>query len=434
MGDLDTQEGLEAQQILDKTVKWTERVYDMTDEQIQKYIEAAGKDCNKIFYIEYSYKQIGKTEAWLRNISAKIQDPLTTRREILLQRLHGSSLSPFPQEDMEYLVEVEKKPIDELWLLEYFKFDIYEPLKKKIPYIVSVDCSTGTSGDNNAITILNPYTVKPVAEFESSFIGETMYEKLIIELISTVIPRAVVVIERNSMGDGIIDHLLHSKIRNRLYYDKNRDLVEETMRSAEVTESMLKKQSVMKKYYGVYTAGKSRDDMMAILSRHVSEYKDKFVTHNITRDITRLVRTKAGRIEAGTGFHDDSVMSYLIGLYVYYHGNNLELFGIYKGAQDEELNNSGLKHPEEIDPNFVDKKIIDDAKTVREKEILTEKEMNWDQMMKDAIAKSQEETYRLYKSGNIQNSIYDNSTDAAVDSYDGGGDIPLDFFDELNHF
>ena len=145
MGDLDTQEGLEAQQILDKTVKWTERVYDMTDEQIQKYIEAAGKDCNKIFYIEYSYKQIGKTEAWLRNISAKIQDPLTTRREILLQRLHGSSLSPFPQEDMEYLVEVEKKPIDELWLLEYFKFDIYEPLKKKIPYIVSVDCSTGTS-------------------------------------------------------------------------------------------------------------------------------------------------------------------------------------------------------------------------------------------------------------------------------------------------
>ena len=117
--------GQESQEILDKTAKWTEKLYDMTEDEIQAYMDAQGKDCNKILYIEYSYTQIGRTEKWLEEISAKIGDPLTVRREILLQRLHGSSLSPFPQEDIEYIVEMEKKPIDELWLLDYYKFSIY---------------------------------------------------------------------------------------------------------------------------------------------------------------------------------------------------------------------------------------------------------------------------------------------------------------------
>ena len=131
--------GQEAQEILDHCAKWTERMYDMSDDEIENYILSHGQDCNRIVYIEYQYYQIGKTEEWLQMISAKIGDPLVVRREILLQRLHGSSLSPFAQEDIEYIVETERKPIDELWLLDYFKFDIYKNLNKKITYIEGVD-------------------------------------------------------------------------------------------------------------------------------------------------------------------------------------------------------------------------------------------------------------------------------------------------------
>ena len=123
-GDLDTKQGLEAQELLANTAEWTERLYDMNEEQIGKWMDAQGEDFNRIVYIEYSYKQIGKTEEWLRDISAKIGDKLTVRREILLQRLHGSSLSPFDQEDIEYIVSTKQVPIDELWLLEYYKIDI----------------------------------------------------------------------------------------------------------------------------------------------------------------------------------------------------------------------------------------------------------------------------------------------------------------------
>lgn len=423
--------GLEAQLILDNTAKWTEKMYDWSDEKIQSYIEGHGKDCNKIFYIEYSYKQTGDTEEWLADISAKIGNPLTVRREILLQRLHGSSDSPFDQEDIEYIVETEQKPIDSLWLLDYYEFKIYKYLDKSIPYLVGVDCATGTGGDNNAITIINPYTLEPDAEFECSYIGETMYENLIKEL-SKVIPRACIIIERNSVGDGIVDHLLHSEIAHRLYYDKAKDLVDETSRGNESVESMLKKSAANKTYYGVYTSPSSREDMMAILARHVNEFKEKFVTHNVIRDLSRLVRKSSGKIEAGPGFHDDSIMSYLIAMYVWYHGNNLSVFGINKGEMGLEPENRGLKRPEEIDKSLVNEKVIFDAMEQEQKEMRTRQENEWESVLKTAMIQSQKQTYTLHQSNMIGNTIFDQSMDdSIVDTYEEES-IPMDFFDSIN--
>ena len=128
-----------------------------------------------------------------------------------------------------------------------------------------------------------------------------MFEKLLMELIKKHLPRAVLCIERNSVGDGIIDHLLNSPIRQNLYFDKNIDLVESKMQENETVVSMLKKQGERKTYYGVWTGTQTRPDMMAILMNHMAEKKDKFVTNNITEDISRLVRTRSGKIEAGPG-------------------------------------------------------------------------------------------------------------------------------------
>jgi hypothetical protein len=430
-GDLDSPMGMEAQDMLDHTAKWTEKIYDMTTEEIEQYIDSHGVDCNRILYIEYQYYQIGDTEDWLKKISAKINDPLTVRREILLQRLHGSSASPFPQEDIEYIVETEHKPIDELWIMNFFRFDIYRKLNKQTPYIVGIDCSTGTNGDNNAITILNPYTLEPDAEFESSYIGETKFEQLIVELISGYIPRAVVCIERNSVGDGIIDHLLNSQIRDRLYFDKAKDLVEDTANAAQTVESMLKKQASIKSYYGVYTSTKSRDDMMAILARHVNEYKEKFITHNVIRDLSRLVRTASGRVEAGPGMHDDSIMSYLIALYVYYHGNNLPLFGVIVGEQENAEKNKGLKHAEEIDPTLVNPELIN---AVKKQEALESQQKQWENLMRQATIQAQKETYKLQKSGEVQNTIFEQTPSTVIEQIDDESSIDLDFFNSLNGF
>lgn len=129
--------------------------------------------------------------------------------------------------------------------------------------------------------------------------------------------------------------------------------------------------------------------------------------------------------------HDDSIMSYLIALYIFYHGNNLIVFGIHKGAKVEDLDNSGLKRPEEIDPTLVDPKLIAAAK--RQEEL--EKQPTWEELMRKAMLESQKHTYKLQQSGEIQNSIFEHTPDAVMDEIEENqGGIDLDFFNTLNNF
>lgn len=427
LGDLDTSQGQAAQRILDNTQKWTEKCYDWTDEEIQTYIDRKGKNCNRILYIEYQYYQIGLSQEWLKKTAAGIGDPLTVRREILLQRLHGSSLSPYPQEDIEFISETQHVPIKTLWINDYFQFDVYEELDRRIPYLVGVDCSTGTVGDNNAITILNPYTLRPAAEFECNYIGETLYIQIISELVEKHIPRACVCIERNSIGDAIIDFIINTNnpLASNLYYDKDKNLLEERLKEVQDNLSLLQARAKTKTYYGVYTSGQSRESMFAILSRRVSENKEDFVTKNIIRDLSGLVRKASGRIEAGPSAHDDSIMSYLITLYVYYHGDNLGMFGITRGARDEDLDNTGLKRPDEIDPSLVDPALIAAAK----KREAQEAEMfKFEEDMRRAELESQRKTRELHNAGLIQGDIYDHTPEDMIDEYDSMGEVDLSIF------
>lgn len=426
-GDLDTNPGIESQMLLDGTAKWTEKMYDMSESEIQSYIK--NNSSNDIVYIEYSYKQLGLGEDWFENQCRKIGNPLTVKREILLQRVHGSTASPFDQDDIDYIINAIQPVKEEIFLYDNFRLDVYEPLKRKLPYIVGIDCSTGSGGDNNAITILNPYTIKPVAEFKSKYIGETDFCKIIIELVKKHIPKAIIAIERNSVGDAIIDFLLNSSIQSNLYFDKAKDLVDTKIQDVSTVESMLKRKAMMKKYYGVYTNGKSREDMFAILFRHMAEYKDNFVTDNITKDISRLVRKTSGKIEAGPGFHDDSIMSYLISLYVYYHGNNLQLFGFIKGSEEIENPNQGMHRSiYDVQTEILPPDVVEAIKIQED----SEKETYEDILLK-AIQRSQMESAMMNKASLVHNNVFENTPSEILDNNDTD-DIPLSFFDELNGF
>ena len=431
-GDLDTDMGVEAAEILDGTCKWTEKIYDMAydsqnDEKnaVLQYVKNNGK--NQIVYIEYSYKQLGLSEAWARNLYDKIDNPTTFKREVLLQRLHGSSESPFDRDDLDYVIGSMQNPIDELFILDHFRIDIYEELDKYLPYLVGVDCSTGTNGDSNAVTIIHPYTVKPVAEFSCPYIGESMFESFLTSLVKNVIPKAILCIERNSVGDGIVDHLLNSPIRQNLYYDKNRDIVQQSISANVSTESLLKKKGEEKKYTGVYTEGKSREYMIGILMDRMTNNKDDFVTRNIITDITRLIRFKTGKIAAAPGFHDDSVMSYLIAMYVYTHGNNLAVFGLIKGSQYAKEKNKGLDAVEDYLTSSV---ISDEDKAVIRNQAATKAENNFEEMLRQSIAAAQRDSLSLHEKNLSQSEVIESTPATIVQDVSDHYDLSL--FDELN--
>ena len=122
-------------------------------------------------------------------------------------------------------------------------------------------------------------------------------------------------------------------------------------------------------------------------------------------------------------------MSYLMALYVYYHGNNLIAFGIVKGMQASDPQNRGLKRTEEIDPTLVNPDLI---KEVQKQEDF-ERQQSYDDILKNAMKQSQRESFTMYNAGISKSNVFENTPDAIIEE-DNDGNIDLDIFNSSNGF
>jgi len=122
-------------------------------------------------------------------------------------------------------------------------------------------------------------------------------------------------------------------------------------------------------------------------------------------------------------------MSYLIALYVFYHGNNLISFGIVKGMKETDQQNKGMKRTEEIDPTLVSPDIIQSVQKQEE----FERQSTFEEIMRNAIKNSQRDSFNMAQSGLTKSSIFENTPDAVIED-DNDGSIDLGFFNTLNGF
>lgn len=420
-GDLDSQPGQDAEKVLKLTCEWSEKFYDWDIEDVKEYVKNNSE--NKIMYIEYQYQQLGKDEEWFSEVCAALNnDKLKIRREVFLERMHGSENSPFDPSDLAGLAERKGKVIEEFFLNKYYKFDVYTHLERNQIYLVGVDVSNGYGLDYTAITIFDPYTEKVVADFKSSVIGIKDLTNLLISLVRNMLPRAILIIERNMNGEAVLDLLRNSSIYQNIYFDNAKDLIADGIDESLDGKGFLVNQAKKRQLYGVYTKGKSREQMMSLLEVYVTEKKDSIVSPNIINDIFKLVINKRGKIEAASGEHDDCVMSFLVMLYVFHYGNNLQRFGFYKGhLPDEKEANQGLSY-EDI------KDTLDDQTREIYENFSTLTEEDFGKKMRDEIQKAQRE-------GAYLNKYFNNTMDAEVNLLDDEGfnaHIDAGFFDYLN--
>ena len=127
-------------------------------------------------------------------------------------------------------------------------------------------------------------------------------------------------------------------------------------------------------------------------------------------------------------------MSYLIALYVYYHGNNLALFGFRKGEGEIKNQNSGLEIPldkVEVDTLGLPPEVSNQIKIQQEKEKNT---INYENLLRKALLESQQESIKLQQSSLNYTSNYENTPESIMDDISPGnmGKIPLSFFSEIN--
>lgn len=327
-GDLDTRDGNDATVMIRRMLKWNDTMLDLPINQLKKILASTGY--NGIVFIEYTWKQLKKSVSWYEQQCKLVDyDEEQILREIELQRISGSNASPFKRSDMIYLSNNKKKPLKSI---DYSKnlcpFNIYEELHKEYAYILSIDPSEGLSQDNNAVSLINTYTQAVAAEFKSPYISQPDLVKLCVQFMDEFCPKAMIVIENNK-GRECINCFLQTRYRYNLWYDK--DKLNQRIVESNDEYGALKTQANIRRSFGI-TTGSNRNAYYAILENYVNERKDILYTEYIVEDIIKLIRKPSGRIEAGPDAHDDNIMSYLFGLYVYYNATNLDEFNVVRGA------------------------------------------------------------------------------------------------------
>ena len=327
-GNIDSQPVKDSMSTREQAAVFTERLYDMTEDDIAAFMKANSR--NGIIYIEFNYKQIGMDEEWYQKVCAVSNwDKIKIKREVLLQRIRGTSESPFDPDDLDTINGFRKEPIDEIMINKIFTLYVYERLDKTVPYILGVDCATGVNNDNTVLMVIDPYTLHPVACMKTPLADAVETAQNIIHVVNRYIPKALVAIESNHLGSAIIAILKRSSIAANLYYDIDKAMVPDVETRLD-KHGMVMNDPNNRRFYGVATTATTRPMMMQILLRHVAERKSDFICRELIDDLNNLIQKASGKIEAAPGEHDDVVMAYLIALFVYYHGSKLTRYGITK--------------------------------------------------------------------------------------------------------
>lgn len=362
-GDLDSRDGAAAKEFIDHMVRWDDTMYDIPITKLEEMVYDSKAERNGIVYVEHTWRQLKCTQKWYENLCRLLNyNQETIMREIDLMRIHGSSMSPFKREDIIYLTTRKKVAAEAaLKVIDYgynnAKIYLYQNLKRNVPYILGIDPSEGLGGDNNAMEIISPFTLEVVGEMKTPYISQTNFGRMLIRLMDDFCPRAMVVIENNK-GRELINYLLESKYRDRLWYD--------TKRLMEATEKIKlhgshTRDAFQRRAFGYSTTASSRPLLFSTLEVLMEENKNCFISDYVIEDICGLVRTATGKVEAGVGNHDDNIMAYLIGVTVFRMADNLEEFGLYRGMSEkgilgivEKENQSPLDKIRELLPQVPD--------------------------------------------------------------------------------
>ena len=317
--------------------RWTDSLLDFSEIQLFEYLKKNSQ--TYMFYIEYYYYQLGKDEDWYQSQCRELEfDKIRIKREIHLQRIRGTNDSPFDPEDLDTINNLQKPCLEEIMLHRIFNVRLYARINKNKPYIIGVDVATGTNNDNTAITIVDPYTEQAVGEFKSPLINVPDICTFLRLLIRDIVPKGILCIERNSLGDAVLELLKGTEISYNLYYDSDAFLIGSPDEKLD-EKGFIKREAENRKSFGVFTNAKSREVMMAILMRLVAEKKEAFAVPYVIDDMNNLIRKASGKIEARSGEHDDNIMSFLIAMYVLYHGKKLYKWGFIRGGtpMDDDL-------------------------------------------------------------------------------------------------
>lgn len=360
-GDADHRDGISANEFIGKMVKWEERFF---DEDINKFKKTVcDSEHNRVVFVEHSWQQLKKTMKWYEKqcglLDGKPEDIL---REIGLQRISGSSNSPFSRETLIYLTRNKRQPIESIDISDnYSPIYFYEKINRTYPYIMSIDPAQALLQDRTAMVLINPYTLRVAAEFRSPSTAFPKFLKMIVKFLDEYCPKSMIVVE-NNRGHELLSMLEETKYRYQVWFNEDSfgKLEPERINKYGVHE----RAAIMRRYSGFTTDSHTRPMLFKILESMVEDRIDDLYTEFIVEEINSLILKTPTRIEHAPGKHDDVLFAYLIGLCVYFNASNLEDYGIKRGMKEPTI--TGNEDPQVLTQKMVGlmSKLPDDYKAM----------------------------------------------------------------------
>ena len=222
---------------------------------------------------------------------------------------------------------------------------IWEPANYSKSYIVCADVGRGDSADYSAFHVIDVENLEQVAEYKGRINTKDFGNMLV--SIATEYNDAILIVENNNIGWATIQQIIDRDYPNLFYTSKDLQYVDV---QHQVTNKHYREEKKM--VAGFSTTSKTRPLIISKLEEFFREESVVVRSNRLIDELLTFVYIN-NRAEAMTGYNDDLVMSFAIGLWVRDTALRLRTEGIEltKKTLSRMNDTEGLYTPEDANKN-----------------------------------------------------------------------------------
>jgi len=259
----------------------------------ERYMKAiAHDDIFTPFVIHWKMiPELANDETWyLTQCALFDNDPKRIAQELELKFLPTEG-SFFEADTVEAMQASALEPIEKIKIYngEVWKFSNSTPGRY---YIIGVDTAPEHGNDKSAISVWDYETLEQVWEYQGKC--KVLDFVKVVKVAATEYP-GLVVVESNSYGNQVVEHLNASEYSHMLYKEKRG------------------KNTFLP---GLSTNSKTRPLMIDALYSYMTQYPTSVKSQRLALELTGLVSKSSGKVEADSGCTDDIALSAACCMYV----------------------------------------------------------------------------------------------------------------------
>lgn len=357
-GKLNTPEGAYVYGFIQRSMPWTEVLYDAANEkELHEMICAASGDLDsktgkrkgavvpRVVGI-WSHRQLGYDDAWLNlRMAEATQQGEDLERDFGNKWTTGSNASPFVGSTLEIISNSRKEPVwvqvdpDTKYVVNWYysEFEIASKYRDR-RFVLGLDTSNAYGRDAIAGVMIDTSTLEVIGDFTISSTSLSRFSLWLGKFMQKN-KNCILVPENKSSWPGIFSQLvMHAKmlgldiphrVYNTVVQSYNTGDPSSVLRYKEMLAAFRNGNfDVYERYFGINTDQDIRRYLTRIILQDVAATAGaKTNSSKLISELETLV-IKNDRVDHMSGCHDDHVMAWLFSHWLLCDGKNLDKYGI----------------------------------------------------------------------------------------------------------